>query len=222
MIFSIIIPAKNEAEFIADCLTYIKNSLKLCTESYEIIVVSDNSKDNTSNIANTFGCETFSVNFDSRSKTRNFGASKAKGDIITFIDADTFVDTNFFSKTLKQINNENNVLWYKQNAIEKTLLSNFYFLIFNFILNFRPLFSPVISIRRSCFKRLYRFNENLLSFEDFYFLNKAWKNGIANLCNSKVSTSIRRVSKFGLFKSIVYFVKACIDPFNYPWRPIND
>lgn len=54
MLFSIIIPAKNEQENIALCFKAI-NNIVFNKDDYEIIVVDNGSDDNTVAIGNAFG-----------------------------------------------------------------------------------------------------------------------------------------------------------------------
>lgn len=88
---SIIIPTKNSGEFLENCLKSIKN------QSYkrlETIVVDGKSTDKTIKIAKKYGVKLFIFvpkvrqgTFDAPHK-RNFGAEKAKGDFVYYLDAD--------------------------------------------------------------------------------------------------------------------------------------
>lgn len=79
---SAVILTKNEEENIGKCL----ESVRWC---YEIIVVDDNSTDNTLEIAKKYKAKIFSrpldLNFSSQ---RNFGLSKTKNEWVLFVDAD--------------------------------------------------------------------------------------------------------------------------------------
>lgn len=87
---SIIIPVYNAEKYITKCLDSI---LSQSFKDYELILVNDGSKDNSGTI-----CEQYKLN-DSRifvyhqlncgvSKARNRGLEAARGEFITFIDAD--------------------------------------------------------------------------------------------------------------------------------------
>lgn len=79
---SAIILTKNEQENIKDCI----NSLLFCGE---IIVIDDNSTDETVELAKDFGAKVFVHKMDGNfAEQRNFGLSKAKGDWVFFVDAD--------------------------------------------------------------------------------------------------------------------------------------
>ena len=101
--FSIIIPAYNEenaiAEIIKRCLKERENIVKeTLIADIEIIVVNDGSHDNTAQIAGGFA----EISLISYAKNRGYGAaiktgfSQAKGDIVGFLDADGTCDPKYF------------------------------------------------------------------------------------------------------------------------------
>src|SRR5687768_16358333 len=82
---SIIIPTYNEDRNIERHLRSIK------AQSYpncEAIVVDDGSIDNTVALAKKYTSKVFPRKHAERSVQRNFGASKAKGQYVVFLDAD--------------------------------------------------------------------------------------------------------------------------------------
>jgi glycosyltransferase involved in cell wall biosynthesis len=81
---SIIVPTKNSSEFLDQCLESIKNQTY---KNIELIVVDNNSTDNTKEIANRYTKLVFNKGPE-RSSQRNFGAKKSKGKYLLFIDSD--------------------------------------------------------------------------------------------------------------------------------------
>lgn len=95
---SVIIPVFNEEKVIVDCL----NSLKDQTyKPLEIIVVDDGSTDATISIIKN--CQLFRQNHLGPGPARNLGASKAKGYILVFVDADMTFDKNFIRDLISPI-----------------------------------------------------------------------------------------------------------------------
>lgn len=84
---SVIIPTKNEEANITRCL----KSIKWRKKPIEIIVVDNYSTDKTVQIAKNLGAKVFQKGPE-RSAQRNFGAKKAKGKYLFFVDADMEVD----------------------------------------------------------------------------------------------------------------------------------
>lgn len=90
ILVSIIIPTKNEEKNIKRCLNSIKSQ---SYKNIEIIVVDNNSSDKTKNIARHYTKNVYDKNPE-RSTQRNYGAAKAKGKYLLFIDGDMIVTKN--------------------------------------------------------------------------------------------------------------------------------
>jgi glycosyltransferase involved in cell wall biosynthesis len=83
---SVVIITKNEAEVIASCI----NAAKLITD--DIIVVDNDSTDQTPEIAYTCGCRVYRKNWDGYGANKNKGIALAKYNWILSIDADEIAD----------------------------------------------------------------------------------------------------------------------------------
>lgn len=83
---SIIIRAKNEEAWIKRCLTAIKHQEE---KDFEIIVVDNESTDNTVKLAQEFGCKILTIPADqfNYSKALNIGINESKGEFIVCISA---------------------------------------------------------------------------------------------------------------------------------------
>ena len=79
---SVVIIAKNEKNRIKDCLENVYGWAD------EIVVVDDESTDDTRDIAAKFTDKIFIRRMDLEGRHRNFGASKAKNDWILLLDCD--------------------------------------------------------------------------------------------------------------------------------------
>lgn len=97
MKLSAIIIAKNESEVIENAL----KSLKFCDE---IIVIDNNSSDDTSEISKRVGAVVYKSESSSFSELRDFGKEKAKGDFILYVDADEVV-SNELENSIKSVMN---------------------------------------------------------------------------------------------------------------------
>lgn len=84
---SIIIPAKDAAGTIEECLRGVLSQRNLSV-SYEVILVDDGSTDHTTEIAARFDVKVIRQENLGRSSARNAGALAAQGDILAFTDAD--------------------------------------------------------------------------------------------------------------------------------------
>jgi glycosyltransferase involved in cell wall biosynthesis len=79
---SVVVIAKNEEERIADCIRSVLGWAE------EVIIVDDESKDNTSKIARDLGAEVLVMKMDIEGKHRNRAYSKAKNEWVFSLDAD--------------------------------------------------------------------------------------------------------------------------------------
>ena len=96
---SAVVCARNEENFIEDCLWYLKNQ----TLKPEIIVVDGHSTDKTVKIAKKYADMVVFDNKRGISDARNVGWKTAKGDIIAYCDADCLPPKDWIEKVAKYI-----------------------------------------------------------------------------------------------------------------------
>ena len=96
---SIVIPARNEAGFIDQCLSAIRG-MKTSAAEVEIVVVDNNSTDDTAAISKTYGATVVTKKEGSIGSLRNAGAAVSKGDFIAFLDADCIVPGDWLERAL--------------------------------------------------------------------------------------------------------------------------
>ncbi len=87
---SIVIPTKNSAKTLKQCLESIKNQTY---KDYELIIVDAFSNDDTEKIARRYTDKFFSSDAG-MSAARNLGFSNAEGDIFISIDSDMIIEKN--------------------------------------------------------------------------------------------------------------------------------
>lgn len=97
-LISVVIPVYNVEAYVSRCIDSV---LKQSVQNYEIILVDDGSSDTSGDI-----CDAYAQKFPEKIRTyhkrngglsdaRNFGVGQAKGNWITFIDSDDYVDTKY-------------------------------------------------------------------------------------------------------------------------------
>lgn len=94
---SVIITTKNEEEAIGRLIQSIKRQT---FKNIEIILVDNNSKDKTVEIVKNLGIKVYNLGPE-RSAQRNFGAKKARGNYLLFLDADMKLSPNVMEECVK-------------------------------------------------------------------------------------------------------------------------
>lgn len=103
---SIILPVYNTEKYLAKCLESILNNT---FKDYELIVINDGTKDNSEKIIleykEKFGDKLIYISKENTglSDTRNVGISTAKGEYITFVDSDDYIETEMYEKMFEKI-----------------------------------------------------------------------------------------------------------------------
>lgn len=108
--FSIIICTYNRDKYIYQALACLaKNDFS--TEKYEIVLINNNSTDNTTQECQRFQKDYPSVNFcyfveqqQGLSYARNRGIQEATGEVLVFLDDDAFVSEHYLKKLEKHLN----------------------------------------------------------------------------------------------------------------------
>ena len=112
MYLSIVIPAFNEERLIERCLQSISTSLEANLTSgftSEIIVVDNNSTDNTATLARQAGAHVVFEPINQIGRARNAGAAEATGDWLLFLDADSVLNPGLLADILRTIEDDRSV-----------------------------------------------------------------------------------------------------------------
>ena len=96
---SIIVPIYNAEQYLAKC---IESLLHQSHSALQIILVNDGSTDKSLSIAQTYATkderiEVYSLDSNQgQSAARNEGLLHATGEFVSFVDADDYIDSDFF------------------------------------------------------------------------------------------------------------------------------
>ena len=175
---SIIIPAYNAEKYINECIDSILKNSKESLNQTEIIVINDGSTDRTlkklekykeNNIIHVYTTKNQGV-----SAARNYGIKLAKGEWITFIDADDKVTEGFVDQNINELNNSallkttistNN---YNNQIKDKTTIS-IQHLLSKLTYGEMPAFIFSYFFKKDIVKQIH-FNKNIHFMEDSLFL----------------------------------------------------
>lgn len=102
---SIIVPTKNSSKFLDACLSSIK---KQTYTNLELIVVDNNSTDQTKEIAKKYTDKVFNHGPE-RSAQRNFGVEQSKGEYVLIIDSDMELSDGVVKSCVEKIETDQSI-----------------------------------------------------------------------------------------------------------------
>ncbi len=104
--YSVVIPAYNEAPFLPDTLAAVGAAMRTVDVPGEVIVVDNNSSDETAGVAQAYGVRVVFEPINQISRARNAGAGAANGKFLIFIDADTMIPASLLNRALEALESE--------------------------------------------------------------------------------------------------------------------
>ncbi len=113
-LISVIIPAYNEQDLIAQCLDSIT---KQTYKPLEVIVVDDGSNDKTLQIAKGFKVKILTQNHKGPGVARNLAASIANGEILVFVDSDMTFEKDFIADLVAPILKKESIGTFSKNEM---------------------------------------------------------------------------------------------------------
>ena len=175
---SIIIPVYNAEKYINECIDSILKNSNESLYQIEIIIINDGSTDHTLEKLEKYKKNNFIHTYTTKnqgvSAARNYGIKLAKGDWITFIDADDKVTEGFVDQNINELNNSalikttistNN---YNNQIKDKTTIS-IQHLLSKLTYGEMPAFIFSYFFKKDIVKQIH-FNKNIHFMEDSLFL----------------------------------------------------
>lgn len=206
---SVIIPACNEENYIRKTLHSIKTQT---FQDYEVIVVAngctDKTKETVEKRANS-KMKCLNMSIANVSRARNYGAGKAEGEILVFLDADTVVPPDFLQKVKQQFTDKYSVA---TTLVQPEIRNYKYSVAMNFK-NFYNKFgfykgcSSVLICRRQDFDRVEGYDPEVIVREHRKLILKLLSFGKYACLDSYAKTSMRRFESWGLGKSAYFWTK---------------
>ena len=189
---SIIIPAHNEERYVEQCLRSIKNQK---FSDYEIIVICDSCTDKTKDIAKKYTKKVHEIKKKNVSAARNYGANKAKGDVLVFLDADCVIAPNLLTEINKTIQQGYIGGVCKTKSLEQLWKAKIMWSLGNFFRHFFVAASGMLFCKANEFTG---YDESRHLAEDTDLILKLKKKGkMKYITNSFIKTSSRRLETEG-------------------------
>ena len=105
IVYSVIIPAYNEEKLLGRTLSHLDAAMQSQKFTGEVIVVDNNSTDDTARIARQHGAAVVFEPYRQISRARNGGARAAHGKFFIFLDADTMLSADLLKMALSNLQN---------------------------------------------------------------------------------------------------------------------
>jgi glycosyltransferase involved in cell wall biosynthesis len=174
---SFCIPARNEEKNLPQTIKAIQKACAKAKTEFEIIVCNNNSTDETEKVATKLGAKVVPLSEPNISKSRNTAARAAKGDTLIFVDADTVLKDTVVAETLTALEGK------RHKVVTQIARHKHYPSIASYGIWFYNIFTILtgmgsghyIGIRKTDFKKLGMFNEEVFAYEDMLFYKKARK-----------------------------------------------
>ncbi len=208
-LLTIVVPALNEEKYLPILL---KSFLNQTDKNFEIVVVDGKSEDNTVKNVTEFKdrLDVRIVIADKRnlSHQRNLGAQNAKGDYVTFLDADFIVKDDFVKSCfLEAEKSDVDLIIPLSFPITSNPLWKLYFLVINLLSIISTLLGkpfgngPGNLIKKEAFLKTPGYSETVFVFEDQYFFQQAKAAGLKIKHTGKIKMyfSLRRLEKDGIW-----------------------
>ncbi|MBO4418516.1 MAG: glycosyltransferase [Oscillospiraceae bacterium] len=209
--FSVVIPAHNEEQYIGKCLQSILRAAEAVRpEEVEILVVANRCTDQTCAIAEASGARVLVNDDKCIAAIRNTGVKAAKGEMIVTIDADSVMDEKALAEVREKLESGKFVGGGTKVRFDRMSVGMAFSALY-VGLNLVPvmfknggfLSGAMFWFRKEDFEAIGGFNESLVSLEDMDFasrlkkLGKQKKQKYGTLKRSQVVTSSRKFDEFG-------------------------
>ncbi len=227
---SVIIPTLEEEEYIEVLLS----KLKTVKPPVEIIVADGGSHDKTVVLAKKFTKEVFQTSKRGIAAGRNYGATKAGGDILLFMDTDVRFQSNLIEK-VQEAFKDPTVVGATCNIMPLScrLIETVFFTVYNQLIRLTARFKPhsrgeFFAVRKTAFESIQGFDENMPCLEDHDLANRIAKLGkFAYISDLTVYESMRRFRKLGFSRVIGTWIMDYIayairgKPVSATWKPVR-
>ncbi len=203
--FSVIIPAYNEERYLPRLIESINIAhANFRNGAVEIVVADNSSTDLTAHIAESLGTQVATVRKRCIAAARNGGAAIATGEVFCFIDADSALHPDTFSRIDAAMHDPKIIAGTTGLYLERTSLGLMVaYCMMMTIIWLTNIDAGVVFCRREDFEAVGGYDENMLLAEDVDFLLKhkrrGWKQGrqLTRLTGVKALGCTRKFDEHG-------------------------
>lgn len=201
---SVIVPTKNSSRTLEACLNSIK---KQSYGNVELIVVDNNSTDNTKEIANRYTDKVFDKGPE-RSAQRNYGVENSNGEFVLIIDSDMILSEKVTSSCVEKIMSDNQIvgliipeesfgegIWAECKKLERSFYVGVDWM------------EAARFYRKNVYQKIGGFNEKMVSGEDWDLSQRMRNEGRIDRINDYIYHNEGKVVFLNLIKKKYYYGK---------------
>lgn len=207
---SLVIPAYNEENYLGATIANVKHAMSEYRKQHpesdvELIVVNNNSTDNTEQVARDLGATVVFEKKNQIAASRNAGGKVAGGEIVAFLDADDHVSSNIFV-VIDEVMSSGKYIGGGAKIIQEKFSPAvlFFHIIFEILSHVSGTSAGIIYLHKSTFNRMGGFDETYFAGEEGFFLVKLKKLGKLEgkkLCRIRKGYVIKSTRKYRMLSS---------------------
>lgn len=202
---SIIIPVYNEADIIEANLIAIQDRISASSFIKEILVIDGGSNDKTFEKAKSVKGVEVLKSQKGRPRQMNFGAEKAKGEVLYFLHIDSLPPQNFDGYIMNSINKSHQAGCFRMRFRSSHPWLKFISWLTRFKSRSCRGGDQSLFIKKSLFKTIEGYDENFLIYEDHEILKSIYSKTKFDVLPYWISTSARRFKEKGILKLQLLF-----------------
>ena len=206
---SIVIPAHNESKYLKNTIQALQKAIADVVCEAEIIVVNDDSSDDTADIARSMGVRVIDVSLRNIGAVRNAGAKVARHEWLFFVDADTLVPAETLRQSLQamaqgdvgggarvDMSDEQPIFFVKRIMYYMVVL------VWNIIGGWAA--GCFMFCRKELFDSFGGFDEEYFAAEELFFSKELKQRGKFRLAKYPVVTSARKLHNYSTWDLIKF------------------
>jgi glycosyltransferase involved in cell wall biosynthesis len=204
-LFSIVIPAYNEANYLPEGLAAIERAVKALVAPVEVILADNQSTDATAAIAREWGARVVTAEPRCIAAVRNAGGHAAQGTYLVFVDADSRMSPNMLVEIRRTLESGKyvggGVFDMRPDRWSAGIAATFALLYIGAWLT--RISGGLFFTTREAFETIGGFDERLLALEDVDFAKRLKRYGrkkrqrFSHLRSATLHTSVRKFDTFG-------------------------
>ena len=206
---SIIVPVFNEEVALREFIPHINSCI--FRKDAELIFVDGGSTDNTVSLCNQNGANVYTSPQQGRSSQMNYGASKAKGNVLYFVHVDSLPPISFLDDIIENVSRGYSSGCYRLSFNQDHYMLRLYTWFTRFDINLFRFGDQSLFVEKEKFDKVNGFDESLKVMEDQQIVRDLKEVGKFIVMKNEIVTSSRKYMDVGVVKlQLIFFIIVCL------------